>query len=520
MRIKTKLAVEVILLISLVSMVSLIALVNTKQVQDSFVDFSSETLPILTTLENMRASSTSLTSTTMQIILIEDESRYATDNELRLLEEDLEKQFVEIENSKISFNLAYSQYSALMEENFPDQIKHKNKIAEKWNNLLLTSNQMIRLKTSGAAGDEILQLKDNFNQANKEINEIYDDGIKIVASDVDQREEFVNSLVNNTTMTILITLNLFIAAALGIRFFVVKSISKPLMSLRKSTDSIAKGDFVKTSLKGNDEITDLGRDIDIMSSELDKLNKEMIKSERLSSIGDLASRLAHDLRNPLSVIKNSLEIINMKLDPILDKKTSLQMARVGRALDRMTHQIDDGLDYVNISELQLEQHSLSTVIESSILNTTIPNYVKVNPPKSSSTIECDAYKLEIVFSNMINNAVQAIDGDGEISISIEDKKEEAVVTMSDSGPGIPNDAVPKIFDPLFTTKQIGTGLGLASCKSIIEKHGGSISFSNNPTTFTIILPKQPKLKETTEFDTISANSEQKHSELSMRHSKS
>ena len=240
-----------------------------------------------------------------------------------------------------------------------------------------------------------------------------------------------------------------------------------------------------------------------MSEELEKLNETIVKTERLSSIGDLASRLAHDLRNPLSVIKNSLEIMSVKLDPIMDEKTSLQMARVGRAVDRMTHQIDDVLDYVNVADLQLERHSLSTIVESSILNTNIPNYVKINPPKNSSTVVCDPYKLEIVFSNIINNSVQALDGEGEITISIEDNKSEARIQISDSGPGIPEDVLPKIFEPLFTTKQVGTGLGLASCRSIIEKHGGSVSVQNNPTTFTISLPKQPKIQENaTEFEKI------------------
>ena len=142
-----------------------------------------------------------------------------------------------------------------------------------------------------------------------------------------------------------------------------------------------------------------------------------------------------------------------------------------------------------MADLQLERHSLSTIIESSILNTNVPNYVKIHPPNNSSTIICDAYKLEIVFSNLLNNSIQAMDGEGEIKIKISDEKSSARIDIIDSGTGIPEDVLPKIFEPLFTTKQVGTGLGLASCKSIIEKHGGSISVRNNPTTFSIILPK-------------------------------
>jgi len=493
MRIKTKLALEVIVLVSLIGMVSFIALINTKQVQDTFLDLSSETLPTLDALNDMRYATTQITSTTMEIVLIEDESRSVVGNEFLELEEDLEQNFFEIEQSKSRFNQAFSRYSALIAVNFPEQLAHTEKIAVSWNDLLSTANKMVRLKTAGASGTDILKLKNEFETAQILMNNALNDGTEIAASNIDSRQEFVESLVNNTTWTILISLNLFVAAALGIRYFILKSISNPLLKLRKTAHTIAKGEFIQSNFQGNDEISDLGRDIDKMSQDLKQLNNSIIQNERMSSIGNLASRLAHDLRNPLSVIKNSIELLNIKLDPIMDEKTSLQMARVGRAISRMSHQIDDVLDYVNVAELQLEAHSLSTIIESAVLNTNVPPYIKINSPKNSSTVICDAYKLEIAFSNIVNNAVQAINGDGEISFRVTDKEDEAIIEIEDSGPGIPETAIKKVFEPLFTTKHVGTGLGLASSRSILEKHGGTISVNNNPTTFTIHLPKNPTI---------------------------
>ncbi len=510
MKIKTKLALEVIVLVSLIGMVSFIALVNTKQVQDTFLNLSSETLPTLNAVKDMRYATTQITSTTMEIVLIEDESRSAADDEYLELEEDLEQNFYEIEQSKSKFNQAFSRYSALMAANYPEQLAHTEKIAGSWNDLLSTANKMVRLKTAGASGTDILKLKNDFETAHILMNRVLDDGISIAAADIDSRQDFVVSLVDNTTWTVLISLNLFIAAALGIRYFILKSISNPLLKLRKTAHAIAKGDFVQSNFQGNDEISDLGRDIDKMSQDLKQLNNTIIKNERMSSIGNLASRLAHDLRNPLSVIKNSIELLNIKLDPIMDEKTSHQMARVGRAISRMAHQIDDVLDYVNVAELQLESHSLSTIIESSVLNTNVPPYIKINFPKNSSTIICDAYKLEIAFCNIVNNAVQAINGDGVISLRLIDKEDEAIIEIEDSGSGIPEAAIQKIFEPLFTTKQVGTGLGLASSKSILEKHGGTISVSNNPTTFTIHLPKNPPIATENLKEVEKAESEEKN----------
>jgi len=94
-------------------------------------------------------------------------------------------------------------------------------------------------------------------------------------------------------------------------------------------------------------------------------------------------------------------------------------------------------------------------------------------------------------SNLVKNASQAIEGNGKISIRIIDKKDNVFIEIEDSGSGIPESVLPKIFEPLFTTKQSGTGLGLASCNSIVERHGGALTVRNNPTVFTIRLPKNP-----------------------------
>ncbi len=91
-------------------------------------------------------------------------------------------------------------------------------------------------------------------------------------------------------------------------------------------------------------------------------------------------------------------------------------------------------------------------------------------------------------SNLINNAVHALDGQGEIEITSSSDSKNVIIQVKDSGPGIPDENLEKIFEPMFTTKNTGTGLGLVICKSIIEQHGGSISVNNNPTTFTIKLP--------------------------------
>ena len=100
--------------------------------------------------------------------------------------------------------------------------------------------------------------------------------------------------------------------------------------------------------------------------------------------------------------------------------------------------------------------------------------------------------MEVVISNLLKNASQAMEGKGEISIRVLDQKEDVFIEIEDQGQGVPQENMDKIFEPLFMTKQSGTGLGLASCISIVEKHGGRITVRNNPTVFTVQLPKVPK----------------------------
>ena len=493
MRLKTKFSLEVILLVALIGMVSVIAITNTITVQDSFLELSSETLPTWDALKDMRLAASLVSSNTVEIILIQDDLfDDEISNEAFTLEEQLEYEMFEMETSKSLFTEAFTRYTILMEDNFPENNVYGEDISKNWNDIIITSSKMISLAGRGGDTNDILELKNQFTTSEIELNKSIFSAMSFIEPFIEDRKNTVKTLVDDTTLQIIIALNVFIAATLGMKYVITKSISRPLLKLRKTTHKIAEGEFIKSEIKGNDEISELGQDIDKMSADLEKLNREIITSERLSSIGSLSSRLAHDLRNPLSVIKNSMEILKMRLNENMDERVNLQLSMVGRAVSRMSHQIEDVLDFVNIAALKVQSSSLITVVESAILNTVIPKGVKINLPKNSATAFCDPFRLEVVFSNLLKNACQAVENNGDITIRIIDKKDDVVIEVEDSGPGISENNIDKIFEPLFTTKQTGTGLGLASCHSIIKKHGGTLAVRNNPTTFVVTIPKEPK----------------------------
>ena len=230
---------------------------------------------------------------------------------------------------------------------------------------------------------------------------------------------------------------------------------------------------------------------DNLENLVEEKTSEVLKSERLSAIGELSGRLAHDLRNPLSVMKMSIDLI--KQTPadvkISDENVTKRIDLIEKSIDRISHQVDDVLGYVRNSPLKLTNISVKALFKNSLDKVNIPNDVKVNLSKKDVTINCDMEKLDAVFINLIVNSIQAMHKGGEINIDVSEEDKFAIIKLSDSGEGISDENLSKVFEPLFTTKQKGTGLGLASCKNIIEQHGGEILVSNNPTTFTIWLPK-------------------------------
>ena len=228
------------------------------------------------------------------------------------------------------------------------------------------------------------------------------------------------------------------------------------------------------------------------TNQLEKSNEELQKqtqrAEHLTKIGELASSLTHNLRNPLGVIASTVKIIEATSKDTLDEKTLSRLARITDSATNMSHQIEEVLNFVRNKPLDIEKISLSELFQSSINNIEIPERVTIHLPDNEILLECDPSKLAVVFMNLITNAIQAIEDKGDVFIRVNADSDFITIDVENSGPEIPSDVLPKIFDSLFTTKASGTGLGLAFCKNTIEQHKGTISVSNNPTTFTIKLP--------------------------------
>jgi len=225
-----------------------------------------------------------------------------------------------------------------------------------------------------------------------------------------------------------------------------------------------------------------------LEKQIEEKSQDLFKSEKMAAIGELTSRLAHDLRNPLSVLQGAHAVImeNPKLSVHERLKNNNRMER---AISKIVHLVDDVLDYVRISELELQKIPITAILDSAIDSIDVPPNVKIKCDKTDIEINCDIRKMDAVFSNIITNSIQAIDDDGDITIQVSTIDDDIIIEIVDTGPGMTESLISKIFDPLFTTKSHGTGLGLSICKTIVEQHGGKILVKSNPTTFTVTLPK-------------------------------
>ncbi len=266
----------------------------------------------------------------------------------------------------------------------------------------------------------------------------------------------------------------------------------PLKMKRKDNStfpSIWSGSTIRGTSNKIEGYLVTGKDL----SEIQNLEHELFTSkkqhsqEKFAMIGQLTGTIAHELRNPLSIIKMTME--NFKDLYGVDDVKQKQYDKIDRSINRIINQIDEILNFVREKPIVFEKTKFSDIIFESLDSIKIPNKIRLILPKKDLEIICDKKQFVIVMNNLILNGIQSIHGKGLIAIGLVKKDNKIIIEIEDSGKGISNKDLPRVFDPMFTTKQHGTGLGLVSVKSIVKAHGGTISVTSSPTIFRIELPK-------------------------------
>ena len=268
-----------------------------------------------------------------------------------------------------------------------------------------------------------------------------------------------------------------------------KRITGPLKKLLEGTVRISRGDFSQNiKITSQDEIGDLAQSFNEMTRDLlqtrkrmEEANKKLIQAEKLASIGRISATIAHEIRNPLTSVKLNIQKVlqNERLDE--DEKEHLNITQEG--IGQIEKFIKELLNFTRVSDLNLERFSVEQIVEEAI-KMMHDSYgekkiiVARDYAKNLPLVLVDGDKMRQVFLNILRNALEAVGDGGKVSLALsfiqEDAARKIKVRISDDGCGIPEKDWENIFEPFFSTKPSGFGLGLANARKIVEQHKGSI----------------------------------------------
>lgn len=227
--------------------------------------------------------------------------------------------------------------------------------------------------------------------------------------------------------------------------------------------------------------------------ELDAAQSRVVQSERLAAIGQLASAVGHELRNPLGVLSNVFYLLRQRLgredDPFVDR----QLGTGEREVAAATLIVSDLLEYSKPRQAVFEAVDVAALVDEVLSVAPPPTGVELGRrlPPGLPSIRADRPQLRQVLLNLVSNAYDAMPEGGLLVIEADQDGDAVRFTVSDTGGGIPDDALPHLFEPFFTTKAKGIGLGLSVAHRIVEAHGGSLEAATRPGTgasFTMTLP--------------------------------
>ncbi|OOO00920.1 MAG: Sporulation kinase A [Chromatiales bacterium USCg_Taylor] len=275
---------------------------------------------------------------------------------------------------------------------------------------------------------------------------------------------------------------LAIVAALGLGFLLTRSILRPLVELRKGVLNIAQGDLsTRIRMTGRDEFSELASHFNQMAIDLAQHQNNLVRSQKLASIGQIAAGVAHEINNPLGVILGYVKL--MLKEPTIIKSNELriiedeahQCQRIVQGLLELARPLRLEMTRVDLAEIARD--AIERLKESGSLGELV---IDQPAPYVCAVTYGDETKLRQVVFNIIVNAAEAMPSGGRLSIEIAADHNEARLFVKDSGAGIPPDVLAHIFDPFFTTKPKGTGLGLITSQAIVDAHGGTIDIQSEP----------------------------------------
>jgi two-component system NtrC family sensor kinase len=306
-------------------------------------------------------------------------------------------------------------------------------------------------------------------------------------------------------LTIIALSILAIAVGLLATAFAARSL-RPIRTLTEGVSRIGRGDYsAQVGFKGDDEIAVLAREFDSMARSLKEREAQLLQAERLAAMGKVAAQISHEIRNPLSSIGLNTEMLEELLQqakfPGEAERTEAKelLTKVSREVDRLTEITEEYLRLARLPAPALKKEDLNQVLRG-VLDFSREELersnVRVDPSFTEEPVfaQADEGQLRQVLLNLVRNGREAMApmGGGKLTLSTRANNGHVEIEVSDTGPGLTEEAQSRLFEPFFSTKPGGTGLGLSLSRQIVQAHGGKLEVERAEAAgarFRITLPR-------------------------------
>ncbi len=351
------------------------------------------------------------------------------------------------------------------------------------------------LSIQDSAGKEVIAIdrNDPFPAITRE-SEIHYDGnfigkVRVTLTSRYYRAINRQFLYSSLSIVMSILFILFVIIGLLLRRF----LKRPINDITEIAQAYGSGDYDPPVRQEVDEFRIILSAFRQMGQEIRKQMFELREKERLAAIGELSGNISHEMKNSLGVIDSSVYYLKMKLKGE-DEKVQVHLDRIKSAVKASDGIIKSLVDLTRSKALHLEKLNISGLVTDAAKAAHVPEGVNLiqTDPEEEVWIEGDVEGLTMAFRNIIDNAVRSMEGKGTLTVVVSARDSHGVtVTFSDTGPGISEEDLTRIFQPLFTTRAKGMGFGLSMTRMIVEKHHGTIlatSVNGEGATFTVRLP--------------------------------
>ena len=457
-----------------------------------------DSIPVLQTLESVRHFGITAIEATNTFALISALGPNAASSGMNAGDRQNE-----VLNSRKAFAQAVQEYLTIGDDQGgADPTFHENiKFAR--DDIIRQSSRIAGLSAQHAPVTVVLEMRDRFERSAASFRSLIEAAINAERAELAERQDDMGRMIWLSAFVVIGFGVLGIGSALlgGLR--VSQRIAHPIRLLRDAALRIGDGNFdIGDQPRSRDEVGEL---VGAFHTMLQRLKDSMVKlarQERLATLGQLAGTVSHELRNPLGVIRNSLFSLRECVGAGHTAGAVKIVDRIERNIARCDMIVSDLLDYARSGEIKRDTVEVDGWLATALDEHAVPAGITLRRElRFGGQLALDRERFRQILVNLLDNAIQAIDDPSWLLTEPREKtiivRSEAVgpyyqLSVIDTGPGIPASTLAKIFEPLFTTKSFGVGLGLPMVREIVQQHGGSIDVTSDVGTGTTIVIRIPR----------------------------